>query len=59
VLVARRTIWKQLHPDKPFPGALVLPIDQDVPSVVVKSLFHTAAHAGYPTISFMVERAPR
>jgi hypothetical protein len=55
-LVARRELWKQLHPNKPFPGAVVLQIDQDVPSVVVKSLFHTAAYAGYPSISFMVEK---
>jgi biopolymer transport protein ExbD len=56
-LVAKRETWKQLHPQKPFPGALVLQIDQDVPSIVVKSIFQTAAHAGYPAISFMVQRA--
>ena len=55
-LVARRNTWKQLHPDRPFPGALVLQIDQDVASVVVKSVFQTAARAGYPAISFMVQR---
>lgn len=55
-LVARRNTWKQLHPDWPFPGALVLQIDQDVASVVVKSVFQTAARAGYPAISFMVQR---
>jgi len=57
-LVAKRTVWKQLHPDRPFPGAVVLQLDQDVSSVVVKSLFQTAARAGYPAISFMVQRAP-
>ncbi|MBX3232256.1 MAG: biopolymer transporter ExbD [Labilithrix sp.] len=54
-LVARRETWKQLHPNKPFPGNVVLRIDQDVSSAVVKSLFQTAARAGYPSVSFMVE----
>ena len=56
VLVAKRQLWRELHPNKEFPGAVVLQLDQDVPSVVVKSLFKTAAHAGYPSISFMVDR---
>lgn len=56
-LVAKRETWKQLHPNRPFPGALVLQLDQDVSSVVVKSLFRTAANAGYPSVGFMVERA--
>ena len=58
-LVAKRQTWKTLHPNKAFPGAVVLQLDQDVPSIVVKSLFHTSAHAGYPAISFMVESAAR
>ncbi|MFO0741508.1 MAG: biopolymer transporter ExbD [Labilithrix sp.] len=55
-LVAKRETWKELHPEKRFPGAVVLQLDQDTSSVVVKSLFQTAAHAGYPAISFMVDR---
>lgn len=56
LLVAKKTTWKEVNPNKPFPGAVVLQLDQSTPSVVVKSLFHTAALAGYPSISFMVER---
>ena len=57
-LVAKRSTWKALHPDRSFPGAVVLQLDQDVSSAVVKSLFQTAARAGYPAISFMVQHAP-
>lgn len=53
-LKAKRETWKQLHPDRAFPGVVLLQIDQDVPSVVVKSVFQTAASAGYPNVSFMV-----
>lgn len=55
-LRAKRETWKALHPDRPFPGTVVLQIDQDVPTSVVKSVFQTAAHAGYPNVSFMVQR---
>jgi biopolymer transport protein ExbD len=53
-LKARREVWKQLHPGKPLPGAVLLEIDQDVPAVVVKSVFQTCAFAGYPNVSFVV-----
>lgn len=56
-LAAKKQLWKQLHPEKPFAGAVVLQLDQDTSSIVVKSLFHTSAHAGYPAISFMVDNA--
>jgi hypothetical protein len=32
----------------------LLQIDKDVPAVVVKSVFQTAALAGYPNVSFVV-----
>jgi len=41
---------------KEFPGVVILQIDQDVQAIVVKSVFQTAAFAGYPNISFMVSR---
>jgi penicillin-binding protein 2 len=44
------------HHDE-FPGVVVLEIDQDVQAVVVKSVFQTAAFAGYPRVSFMVNKA--
>lgn len=59
VLKQRRENWKAMQPNKEFPGVIVLQIDQDVPAVVVKSVFQTAAFAGYPNVSFMVGQIPR
>jgi hypothetical protein len=55
-LKAKRELWRQLHPAEDFPGVAVLQIDRSVSSLVVKSAFQTAAFAGYPNVSFMVER---
>lgn len=59
VLKGQREVWKQLHPGKEFPGVVVLQVDQEVPAVVVKSTFQTAAFAGYPNVSFMVNNIPK
>jgi len=59
VLKSKRELWKQVQPNKPFPGVCILQIDQNVPALVVKSVFQTAAFAGYPNVSFMVRRLPR
>ena len=59
VLKAKKEVWKQLHPGKEFPAVVVLQIDQDVPAIVVKSVFQTAAFAGYPNVSFMVNNIPK
>ena len=59
VLKQKRELWKSLHPGKDFPGVVVLQIDQDVQAVVVKSVFQTAAFAGFPNVSFMVNALPR
>ena len=59
MLKAKREVWKQLHPQKEFPGVVVLQIDQDVQAIVVKSVFQTAAFAGFPNVSFMVGNAPK
>jgi biopolymer transport protein ExbD len=59
ILKSKREVWKQLHPGKEFPGVVVLQIDQDVQAVVVKSVFQTAAFAGYPNVSFMVGNIPK
>src|SRR3954470_12354247 len=59
ILKNKREIWKQLHPGKDFPGVVVLQVDQDVQAVVVKSVFQTAAFAGFPNVSFMVNQIPR
>jgi biopolymer transport protein ExbD len=45
-------------PNRQFPGVVVLQIDKKVPALVVKSVFRTAAEAGYPHVSFMVGRLP-
>ncbi len=59
ILKAKREVWKQLHPGREFPGIVVLQIDQDVQAIVVKSVFQTAAFAGYPNVSFMVGNIPK
>ena len=59
LLKAKRENWKQLHPQKDFPGVVVLQIDQDVQAIVVKSVFQTAAYAGFPNVSFMVNSLPK
>ncbi len=59
ILKSKREIWKQLHPGKDFPGVVILQVDQDVQAVVVKSVFQTAAFAGFPNVSFMVGLIPK
>ncbi|MEM9694981.1 MAG: biopolymer transporter ExbD [Myxococcota bacterium] len=56
ILKRKREVWKQFHPGKGFPGVAILQVDEDVPALVVKSVFQTAAYAGYPDISFMVRK---
>lgn len=58
--VALKTLkddWKKLQPGKEFPGVVILQVDKEVPALVVKSVFQTAASAGYPNVSFMVGKA--
>lgn len=60
ILKAKRELWKQVNPaDKPFPGVVILQVDQEVPAIVVKSVFQTAAYAGYPNVSFMVQKVAK
>jgi len=59
ILKNKRELWKQLQPNKPFPGVCILQVDQNVPALVVKSVFQTAAFAGYPNVSFMVGKIPK
>lgn len=56
ILKNKRELWKQINPGKPHPMTAVLQVDKRVPALVVKSVFQTAAQAGYPNISFMVGR---
>jgi biopolymer transport protein ExbD len=50
---------KMLQPGKDPPTHVILAIDGDVPASVVKSVVMTAARAGYPSIDFMVNAAPK
>jgi len=56
VLKGKRELWKQINPGKTFPGVVVLQVDKRVTALVVKSVFQTAAFAGYPQVSFMTKR---
>lgn len=55
----KRELWKQTSPGKNFPGVVVLQVHETVPALVVKSVFQTAAMAGYPNVSFMVGQVPK
>ena len=59
ILKSKRELWKSTSAGKPFPGVCVLQVDQAVPALVVKSVFQTAAFAGYPNVSFMVGQIPK
>jgi biopolymer transport protein ExbD len=59
MLKAKRELWKQTHPGKDFPGVVMLQIDQNIKAVIVKSVFQTAAFAGFPNVSFMVNNLPK
>src|SRR6204780_2427305 len=59
ILKAKRELWKQTHPNKDFPGVVMLQIDQNIKAVVVKSVFQTAAFARFPNVSFMVNNLPK
>jgi biopolymer transport protein ExbD len=59
ILKAKRELWKQTHPGKEFPGVVMLEIDQNIKAVVVKSVFQTAAFAGFPNVSFMCNNLPK
>lgn len=56
ILKNKRELWKQVNPGKEFPGIALLQVDRRVSALVVKSVFQTAAMAGFPGISFEVGR---
>ena len=61
ILKSKRELWKatQGGSNKSFPGVCVLQVDSNVQALVVKSVFQTAAFAGYPNVSFMVGQLPK
>jgi biopolymer transport protein ExbD len=59
ILKQKREMWISIKgKETPFPGVVVLTIDQNVPALLVKSVFQTAALSGYPNVSFMVDTLP-
>jgi hypothetical protein len=58
ILKGKRELWKQTHPNRAFPGAVLLEVDRRAPARVVKSVLRTAALAGYPSESFVVNTVP-
>lgn len=59
ILKSKRELWKATNAGKSFPGVCIMQVDQEVPALVVKSVFQTAAFAGYPNVSFMVGQIPK
>lgn len=59
ILKNKRELWKSTSAGKPFPGVCIMQVDQEVAALVVKSVFQTAAFAGYPNVSFMVGQIPK
>jgi biopolymer transport protein ExbD len=55
LLKSKRELYTQINPGKQFPGVAVLQVDRQVEALVVKSVFQTAALAGYPNVSFRVQ----
>ena len=49
--------WTILHPHVAFPGSVVLQADRGVDYRVVRDVMFSAAQAGYPNVSFAVNRA--
>lgn len=50
-LKERRESFKEQHPGEPFPGVCGLRVEGDVPLLLFKSVFQTAAFAGFPRLS--------
>jgi len=53
-LKTRRIAWNASHPGGTFTGEILFAMAEDTPAVLVKSVFQTAAFAGYPNASFVV-----
>ena len=56
LLRSKKELGRAMHPQGESRGAVILEIEADMPSSVVKSVFQTCAFAGYPSVSFMVRR---
>jgi hypothetical protein len=58
-LKAQRDQWKAEHPNQDFHGVVIFWVDATTSALVVKSVFQTAAFAGYPNGAFAVKKADR
>jgi hypothetical protein len=58
VLKERREEFKTAHPGGAFPGAVNLRVHPDTIGLVLKSVFQTAAFAGYPNITILIAGRP-
>jgi hypothetical protein len=49
--------WMSTHPTgTPFPGMVILQLDENLEAFIVKSVFNTVALSGYTNVSFMVNK---
>ena len=48
--------WSILHPSEPFAGTVILQADVSIDFRVIKKIMFSCAQAGYPNISFAVNR---
>ena len=48
--------WSILHPQEPFPGQVILQADVSIDFRVIKKIMFSAAQAGYPNVSFAVNK---
>lgn len=55
LLKRKRAAWMALHPGAEFPGCLTLWVPRRTPLSIFKSIFQTAAFAGYPNLQLAVE----
>ncbi|MGH7294357.1 MAG: AgmX/PglI C-terminal domain-containing protein, partial [Polyangiaceae bacterium] len=55
MLKDRREAWKTAHPGAPFPGEVVIELPRGTKLVAAKSVFQTAAFAGYPFETLLVD----
>jgi hypothetical protein len=56
-LTSTREKWKSSHSGAPFPGVVLLSFDPGDSTALVKSVFQTAAFAGYPNAELAVRTA--
>ena len=56
LLVNKKELWQQIRPDAPFPGEILIAAAQDLPAYAVLRVMASAAAAGYPRTSFMVQK---